>query len=319
MTDTLLQIRGVSKSFGDTHVLHDLNFDIEAGSITALVGPSGCGKSTLLNAILGTVPQNVGSIKVDGREVDGPGRDRGIVYQRYTLFPYLTARKNVAIGPILDSTHLWQRLLHPLRTREMKRKWRGEADKWLAKVGLADAADRYPSELSGGMRQRVAIAQAMILRPSILLLDEPFGALDEATREELQDMLLGFYAENQAAKAAGKRPPHTILIVTHELNEAILVSDRILGLSQYWNWQGAGHAECPGATIVYDEPAPIFAVGDERKPESFYEQRHAIRRIVFEPEMPVEPVPRDKTAGAVVDELSTSKPEVVGNPSAPAR
>ncbi|MEM6314651.1 MAG: ABC transporter ATP-binding protein [Planctomycetota bacterium] len=283
-------MRNVSKSFGATHVLHDLNFDIEAGSITALVGPSGCGKSTLLNAILGTVPQSAGEVLVDGVAVAGPGRDRGIVFQRYMLFPFLTARANVAIGPVLDSTHLWQRLTHPLRTRAMKRKWRAEADRWLAKVGLADAADRYPSELSGGMRQRVAIAQAMILRPRILLLDEPFGALDEATREELQDMLLGFYAENQAAKAAGEPPPHTILIVTHELNEAILVSDRVLGLSQYWDWPAAGHAECPGATIVYDEPAPIFQVGEQRKPEVFYDQRQSIRTTVFEPTTPVAPV-----------------------------
>ena len=132
------------------------------------------------------------------------------------------------------------------------------------------------------MQQRVAIAQALIMKPEILLLDEPFGALDEATREELQVLLLELYAENLAAQASGKRPPYTIVIVTHELNEAIYVSDRVAGLSQYWAWEKSGHTSRPGATIVYDAVAPVHAPDDLREYTDFIEQRDEIRRIVFD-------------------------------------
>jgi NitT/TauT family transport system ATP-binding protein len=133
--------------------------------------------------------------------------------------------------------------------------------------------------MSGGMRQRVAIAQSLVLQPSILLLDEPFGALDEATREELQLMLLRLYEENLAARERGQPPPFTILLVTHELNEALYVSDRVLGLSQY---HGDG---AEGATIVYDQPAPIFGVTDPRDFARFNDQKDELRRAVFDPEV----------------------------------
>ena len=128
------------------------------------------------------------------------------------------------------------------------------------------------------MRQRVAIAQSLIMRPRILLLDEPFGALDEATREELQVMLLNLYDENVKAKNAGNRPPHTILIVTHELNEALYVADRIIGLSQF-------HRDGEqGATIVYDKPAPIFCPDEPKEVAHFFEQKEEMRRAIFDPE-----------------------------------
>ena len=146
----------------------------------------------------------------------------------------------------------------------------------LEKVQLGDAAKLYPHEMSGGMRQRAAIAQSLILKPKILLLDEPFGALDEATREELQLMLLHLYDENSQAIQAGRPAPYTILIVTHELNEALYVSDRILGLSQY-------HAEGDrGARIVYDRPAPIFRPSDHRDFRGFEKQKDEIREMVFD-------------------------------------
>ena len=147
----------------------------------------------------------------------------------------------------------------------------------MEKVGLAEAVKKYPSEMSGGMRQRVAIAQALIMEPRILLLDEPFGALDEATREELQLMLLHLYAENEEAVESGKEPPYTILIVTHELNEALYVSDRVIGLSQYHE-DGEN-----GATIVYDRPAPVFRPTDPRDFEVFVKQREELRSFVFDP------------------------------------
>ena len=279
----VLEVAGVRHAFGDNRVLHDVSFSLEPGQIAALVGPSGSGKSTLLRAVLGTHPADAGTVRVDGEPVVGPGRDRGIVYQQYALFPFKTALGNVEIGPLLDGTTVWQRWLMPWTIRQQRAGYRAEARRLLERVGLAAAADRYPTELSGGMRQRVAIAQALILRPRILLLDEPFGALDEATRESLQDMLLGFYAENRAARERGEPPPHTILIVTHELNEAILVADRVLGLSQYWNWPDHGHATCPGATIVYDKPAPVYAPGDDRNPADFKAQKAEIRRVVMDP------------------------------------
>ena len=138
--------------------------------------------------------------------------------------------------------------------------------------------------MSGGMCQRVAIAQALIMKPGLLLLDEPFGALDEATREELQRILLTLYEENQQAIADKKAPPHTIIIVTHEINEAIFVSDRIIGLSQYWDWKAADEKERPGATIVYDKPAPVFAPEDPRDFLSFQEQKNEILSAVFDPQ-----------------------------------
>ena len=279
----VLQLRSVSHAFGLNKVLHDVNLDVARGQIVGLVGPSGSGKSTLLNAILGTLRPTAGEVLVDGRPVVGPGRDRGIVYQRYTLFPYLTALGNVAFGPMLDETPLWRRLMGLYRWSDLRKRHRAEAMAMLEKVGLADAADRYPSQLSGGMRQRVAVAQALVMRPAVLLLDEPFGALDEAVREDLQTLLLNLYGENLQAKRDGRPPPFTILIVTHELNEAMYVADRVVGLSQYWDWAGAGHAGCPGATIVYDKPAPVYAPDAARTYDDFLDERNLVRQIVFEP------------------------------------
>ena len=282
-----MSVEGLYKQFGVKKVLHDVNIEIAAGQIVSLVGPSGCGKSTLLNSILGTLLPTAGAVSIIDAKgarhlVQEPGRDRGIVYQRYSLYPFLTAQENVAIGPKLDETSLPFRLFRPLAWRELRRTHFDQAAALLKKVGLGDAIHRYPHELSGGMRQRVAIAQALIMKPRILLLDEPFGALDEATREDLQTMLLRFYEDNIAAKRAGQDPPYTILIVTHELNEAIYVADRVLGLSQYWDWKEAGYEAAPGATVIYDKAAPIYKSTDLKEYERFVAQREEIRQIVFE-------------------------------------
>jgi len=285
----VLKIRGISHWFGDNLVLHDVNLKVIRGEILALVGPSGCGKSTLLRSIVGTHLPRKGEVVVvsagenNGHIVSKPSRDRGIVYQQYSLFPFLTAQKNVAIGLLLDQTSIPFRFFKfPLWWR-LRKQHMEEAATLLEKLKLGNAIKLYPHEMSGGMRQRVAMAQALIMKPEILLLDEPFGALDEATREELQRLLLTLYQENCNAKKNGEPPPYTILIVTHELNEAIYVGDRIVALSQYWNWKKKGYDHCPGATILLDQSVPVYHPDEERNFETFSRIRSAIRSAAFDP------------------------------------
>ncbi|MBN1880272.1 ATP-binding cassette domain-containing protein [bacterium] len=285
--EIVLDVRGVHHWFGPTLVLYDVNLRIIRGEIVALVGPSGCGKSTLLRAIIGTHPPEKGEIVMIERDrshsvVRSPGRDRGIVYQNYSLFPFLTARENVAMGLMLDQTSIPYRMFRYGRWRRMRREHLREAGDLLDRLMLGHAADQYPSEMSGGMRQRVAIAQTMIMKPRLMMLDEPFGALDEATREDLQRMLLTLYQENCRARQEGQCPPYTIMIVTHELNEAIYVGDRVVGLSQYWDWRKEGLERSPGATIVYDRVAPVYFPDQERNFETFIEKRRVIREAAFD-------------------------------------
>ncbi|MDP6794745.1 MAG: ATP-binding cassette domain-containing protein [Verrucomicrobiota bacterium] len=284
-----LQCQGVSHWFGENKVLFDLNLKVDAGQFVGLVGPSGCGKSTLLRAILGTHPPQRGKILTlqNGRlaNADRAGRDRGIVYQKYSLYPFLTALDNVALGLKLDQTTTPFRWFNWPGWAKKRREFRDRAAVFLEKVGLGQAMHLYPSQMSGGMQQRVAIAQALIMEPEIILLDEPFGALDEATREELQEMLLRLYEENAEVMAAGGKPPYTLIIVTHELNEAIRVGDRLVGLSQYWDWKADGHERSPGATVVYDKQAPVFRSDERPEYELFDDIRMEIRKYVYSPEV----------------------------------
>ena len=282
-----LSLRGIGHNYDDFYVLGDVDLDVVRGEIVSLVGPSGCGKSTLLRAVVGTHPPNRGEVVVspgqpDEHAVSGPGPDRGIVYQNYALMPFLTALQNVAFGPKMAETTLWDRTVGYPSWRRQRAAQEEEARALLERLGLGHASDMYPSQMSGGMRQRVAIAQALIMKPAVLLLDEPFGALDEATREELQNLLLGLYQENLEAHAKGDPAPYTILIVTHELNEALLVGDRVVGLSQYWNWRDAGYNKCPGAQVIYDKPVEVYEPDKHRDPEAFREAREEIRRAVFQ-------------------------------------
>jgi NitT/TauT family transport system ATP-binding protein len=285
-----LNCQSISHWFGSKKVLYDVNLRIERGQFVSLVGPSGCGKSTLLRAIVGTHLPRKGNILVHSKEpgskpspVTGPGRDRGIVYQHYSLFPFLTALENVAIGLKLDETNIPFRTFRWFAWRRLRKQHLKLAAEYLDRVKLGDAMHLYPHEMSGGMRQRVAIAQALVMKPEIILLDEPFGALDEATREELQRALLLLYAENQTALKLGEAPPFTLIIVTHELNEAIYVGDRLIGLSQYWDWEGENHTQPPGASIVYDVPSPVFDPDAIRDFEIFEKQRDSVRNDVFNP------------------------------------
>ena len=284
-----LDCQKVSHWFGATKVLYDLNLKVRAGQFVSLIGPSGCGKSTFLRSILGTHPPNQGKILTmqNGSLItaDRPGRDRGIVFQKYSLYPFLTALDNVALGLKLDQTSVLFRIFNWSGWAKKRKEFRDRAAVFLEKVGLGNAINMYPDQMSGGMQQRVAIAQALIMEPEIILLDEPFGALDEATREELQEMLLQLYQENQEALSKNKKPPYTLIIVTHELNEAIRVGDRLIGLSQYWDWKKSGFDVSPGATVVYDREAPIFKPNERPNYESFDIIRKDIRKYVYNPDI----------------------------------
>ncbi len=197
----VIEIRGVTKSFGEIVALDGIDLDVEDGEFVCLLGPSGCGKSTLLNAVAGFVAPTSGEILANGARVTEPGPDRGMVFQEYALFPWMTVRANVAFG---------------LEMRG-ERDVRGKVDALLAKLRLAEFAERFPKDLSGGMRQRVAIARVLALDSPILLMDEPFGALDALTRSNLQDELLRIWGELRK----------TILFVTHSIDESLYLADRI--------------------------------------------------------------------------------------------
>ncbi len=278
MSQYALEVKSLSHSFGNYRVLDNIQLQVYPGQIVAVVGPSGCGKSTLLKAILGTNPPTSGEILTDGIPVRSPNRNVGIVYQNYSLYDFLNAEQNVSFGLKLDETSFLMRLFAIRKYLSLRKSHLSKSRDFLKQVGLESACGKYPHEMSGGMKQRVAVAQAFIMRPKIVLLDEPFGALDEAMREDLQLMLLRFYQENLLAKQEGRRPEYTILMVTHELNEAIYVADRVIGLSRF-HTQGD-----QGAAIVYDKPCPIFSPEDPRDFSKFSEQRDELRKAVFDEE-----------------------------------
>lgn len=191
--------------------LNDINLEINKGEFVCLIGPSGCGKSTLLGVLEGLLEYNEGKALINGEEIHGPGSDRAVVFQNYSLFPWMTARKNVAFA-IIES----KRGIKKIKKSEAYK----IADEYLEKVGLSEYKNKQPGELSGGMQQRVAIARALACNPEILLMDEPFGAIDAKTRDVLQQLLLKLWAEDEEKK--------TIVFVTHDLEEAIFLADRIV-------------------------------------------------------------------------------------------
>lgn len=297
MNKIILNVQNVCQFFDDgrgnrNRVLHDINLKIAQGQFVAVVGPSGCGKSTLLKAILGTDPPKSGLIETDGYTVIEPNRHVGIVYQGYRLYDWMTAHQNVAFGPMMDESNLFQRVFMPWQWWPMRKRHLSEASEILTKFKLATALDRYPHELSGGMRQRVAIAQSLIMKPKILLLDEPFGALDERTREELQKTILRLYLENLEAKKEGLDPPWTVLFVTHELDEAFYISDRVVGLSRNWyedTKDGRILGKDVGATKVWDKCAPTFHPDGPKDFQLFHDAKMALKESVLnDAALPVE-------------------------------
>jgi NitT/TauT family transport system ATP-binding protein len=196
----------VSVQFGSLKVVDDVSYTIREGEFVSVIGPSGCGKTTMMNMVAGFVQPSRGAVLLDGRPVEGPGPDRGVIFQEYGVFPWLTVKQNIAFGLKLAANRV------PDDERE------AICARYMRLMGLAEFADAWPKTLSGGMRQRVAIARAYAVKPQFLLMDEPFGALDAQTRSAMQDLLL------QVLQAEGK----TVMLITHSVEEAVYLSNRIV-------------------------------------------------------------------------------------------
>ncbi|MCP5284778.1 MAG: ABC transporter ATP-binding protein [Burkholderiaceae bacterium] len=222
---TMLQVRGVERRFasttGSTLALQATDLDVAENEFITILGPSGCGKSTLLRIVAGLDHPTAGAVTLDGQRIDGPGADRGMVFQSYTLFPWLTVLDNVCFG---------------LRERGLPRAEQvATARTYLSQVGLKGFEQHYPKQLSGGMQQRTALARALANRPRMLLMDEPFGALDHQTRELMQELLLGIWEAERT----------TVLFVTHDIDEAVFMGSRVVVMSAR-----------PGR-IKLDRPVPL--------------------------------------------------------------
>jgi NitT/TauT family transport system ATP-binding protein len=213
----IIQIKKVWKEYGDNIVLERLNLDVFPGDFVSIVGASGCGKTTMLNMLLGTEKQTRGEILLDGKPLSTePGVERGIVFQKYSVFPHLTALQNVMLGKEFESKGVL-----PVITGHSfgasKKKAQQEASEMLKQVGLGHALNKYPHELSGGMRQRLSIAQALIKKPRILLLDEPFGALDPGIRKDMHELIKILWLEQNL----------TVFMITHDLSEGFHLGNRL--------------------------------------------------------------------------------------------
>ena len=247
-----VSIEGVGKTFetkkGDFVALSDIDLQIHKGEFVTLIGHSGCGKSTLLNLVAGLLKPSGGTILLAGKHIDGPGPDRGVVFQNHSLLPWLTCFENVYLAVE--------------RVFEVDRKQRTHAA--LELVGLSHAEHKYPHEISGGMKQRVGIARALAIEPKVLLLDEPFGALDALTRATLQDELMRIVASTGA----------TVLMVTHDVDEAVLLSDRVVMMTN-------GPAATVGQILPVDLPRPrarLALAHDAR----FMELRAAVLEFLYD-------------------------------------
>jgi ABC-type nitrate/sulfonate/bicarbonate transport system ATPase subunit len=225
MSTPILSIRGVSRRFtsahGDTLALEATDLEVAENDFITILGPSGCGKSTLLRIVAGLDRPSAGEVQLDGRRIEAPGADRGMVFQSYTLFPWLTVRENVCFG---------------LRERGLARAEQLDiAQAFIGKVGLVGFEQHYPKQLSGGMQQRTALARALANGPRMLLMDEPFGALDHQTRELMQELLQGIWEAERK----------TVLFVTHDIDEAVFMANRVVVMSAR-----------PGR-IKLDRPVPL--------------------------------------------------------------
>ncbi|MGQ7843395.1 ABC transporter ATP-binding protein [Granulosicoccus sp. 3-233] len=243
----MISARNLWKNYGEQTVLERINVTVEAGEFVTLVGASGCGKTTFLKLLLGIESIDRGSLELDGRPIpDEPGPDRGIVFQQYSVFPHMTV-----LGNVMAVSGLQQRNVSGLLHGQRKRDALQASTALLERVGLQDFLRRYPHELSGGMRQRLAIAQALMARPRILLLDEPFGALDPGIRADMHELVLELWREHQL----------TIFMVTHDLKEGFHLGTRLWVFDKPRIDPQAPGAY--GATITYDLPVGERPVRNE--------------------------------------------------------
>lgn len=252
-----LKIDHLDKSFSrggqTTEVLKDINLDIDQGEYISIIGHSGCGKSTLLNLIAGLTPVSFGAVLLENKEVNAPGPDRAVVFQNHSLLPWLTVYENVKLA--VDKVFAG-------------RKSKAERHDWIMQnldlVQMGHAVDKRPSEISGGMKQRVGIARALAMEPKILLLDEPFGALDALTRAHLQDSIMDIHA----------RLKNTMIMITHDVDEAVLLSDRIVMMTN-------GPSATIGDVLAVNLPRPrkrLELVSDSR----YIAAREAVLRFLYE-------------------------------------
>jgi len=241
---SLVTIKNLQKSYGENIVLEKINISIKKGEFCTLVGPSGCGKTTFLKMLLGQETPTSGTFLLDGKPFPTePDAERGIVFQRYSVFSHLSVLENVMLGIELGESKFFGKLFGKAKTQAKK-----SAMEMLEAVGIADSAHKYPSELSGGMQQRLSIAQSLVKKPKILLLDEPFGALDPGIRADMHELILELWEKNNL----------TIVMVTHDLHESFYLGTRLLVFDKVFSDPRFPNAY--GAQITYDIP-----VGDERK------------------------------------------------------
>ena len=249
-----IRFESVSVSFSSptgpvVRVVDDVSYDIRDREFVSIIGPSGCGKTTMMNMVAGFMKPTSGRVLLDGAPIVGPGPDRGVMFQEYGVFPWLTVRENIAFGLKLAANHV------ALRERE------AIVAKYMDLMGLADFAEAWPRMLSGGMRQRLALARAYAVKPQFLLMDEPFGALDAQTRTAMQDLLLDVLA------AEGK----TVMLITHSVEEAIYLSSRIVVMS----------ARPTRIRTIVDVPFPYPRDESLHESRAFGELRSGIRELVM--------------------------------------
>jgi len=266
----ILHIEDLYKTYDGNVILDDIDLKVQEGEFVTVVGPSGCGKSSLLRLILGQEQKDKGGIlNVNGKPVSKPDIDRGIVFQKYTLMANMTILDNVLLGKKLSNSIInWWR---------NKAEYKAEAVEFLTTVGLGEHLHKYPHQLSGGMQQRVAVVQAMIMKPKILLMDEPFGALDPGTREDIQLFLIEQQAKHNM----------TVFFVTHDLEEAVFLGSRNIVLSKYYedNRNLLLTDDKHGAKIVADHSIKHLddCTADEKRSKEFGELIADIRKEGFDP------------------------------------
>ncbi|EXJ10983.1 MULTISPECIES: ABC transporter ATP-binding protein [Nitrincola] len=263
MSKHYLSIEGVNKFFGQgakqSCVLKNVNLNIKKGEYISIIGHSGCGKSTVLNIVAGLLPATDGVVILDGKEVNSPGPDRSVVFQNHSLLPWLTVYENVALAV--------NKTFKKTKTAQERHEW---ILKSLEMVHMSHALDKRPAEISGGMKQRVGIARALAMEPKVLLLDEPFGALDALTRAHLQDEVMKIQAEINS----------TIIMITHDVDEAVLLSDRIVMMTN-------GPEATIGEILEIDLPKPRNRIEMADNPK-YNRYRQAVLRFLYEKQRKVE-------------------------------